>query len=140
LGREALASIGISRGRVPGGQAAGHVASDGRRQRGSATVFSPGAHLVAAFRASLEDVIGQLPMEPEAKEITASLQLLKTLPLTDVTVTGDAMFTQREIYRVIRDDGFDYFFTVKDNQPALKADIALGRGPTSLLRGMVAVA
>ena len=166
LSREALASIGIDRCRVPapsvwcelfqdldvaslervlgewvqGGQAAGHVAIDGKRLRGSATALSPGAHLVAAFSASLEGVIGQLRMEPEANEITTALQLLKTLPLKDVVVTGDAMFTQREICRVIKEGGGDYFFTVKDNQPTLKADIALAFGPASPLCGMVAAA
>jgi DDE_Tnp_1-associated/Transposase DDE domain len=166
LSGEALASIGIDRGRVPApsvwcelfqdldvaslervlgawvhaDQPAGHVAIDGKRLRGSATALSPGAHLVAAFSASLEGVIGQLRMEPEANEITAALQLLKTLPLKDVIVTGDAMFTQREICRVIKEGGGDYFFTVKDNQPALKADIALAFGPTSPLRSMVAAA
>ena len=164
LSQEALASIGIFRGRVPapsvwcelfqeldvaslervlggwvqGEQAAGHVAIDGKRLRGSATALSPGAHLVAAFSASLEGVIGQLRMEPEANEITTALQLLKTLPLKDVIVTGDAMFTQREICRVIREGGGDYFFTVKDNQPALKADIVMAFGPASPLSGMVA--
>ena len=79
-------------------------------------------------------------MEPEASEVTAALQLLKTLPLKDVIVTGDAMFTQREICRVIKDGGGDYFFTVKDNQPTLKADTALAFGPVSPLSGMVAAA
>jgi hypothetical protein len=37
---------------------------------------------------------------------------------------GDAMFTQREICRVIIEGGGEYFFIVKDNQPGLKADIA----------------
>jgi hypothetical protein len=166
LSCETLASIGISRGRIPapsvwcelfqdldvtslerilggwvqGGQSAGHVAIDGKRLRGSATALSPGAHLVAAFSASLEGVIGQLRMEPETNEITAALQLLKTLPLKDVIVTGDAMFTQREICRVIKDGGGDYFFTVKDNQSALKADIALAFGLTSPLGDMDAAA
>jgi hypothetical protein len=44
---------------------------------------------------------------------------------------GDAIFTQREICRVIIDGGGDYFFTVKDNQPTLKSDIALAFGPFS---------
>jgi hypothetical protein len=166
LSGEALASIGIGRSRVPapsvwcelfqdldvaslervlggwvqGGQTAGHVAIDGKRLRGSATALSPGAHLVAAFSVSLEGVIGQLRMEPKANEITAALQLLKTLPLKDVVITGDAMFTQREICRLIKDGGGDYFFTVKDNQPALKSDIALAFGPASPLSGVVAAA
>lgn len=62
--------------------------------------------------------------------------MLKELPLEGAIVTGDAMFTQREICRVIRDRGGDYLFTVKDNQPRLKADIALAFGPDSPLGGM----
>ena len=77
---------------------------------------------------------------PEANEITAALELLRTLPLEGVIITGDAMFTQREICRVIIEAGGDYFFTVKDNQPGLKADIALAFGPDSPLSRMVAAA
>ena len=103
---------------------AGHVAIDGKRLRGSATAQSPGAHLLAAFSASLQGVIGQLRVAPEANEITAALVLLKTLPLKGVIITGDAICTQKAICQLITDGGGDYFFTVKGNQPALKADIA----------------
>ena len=166
LSREALASIGISRERVPapsvwcelfqgldvsaleralgdwvcGGQPAGHVAIDGKRLRGSTTMQLPGVHLLAAFSRSLQGVIGQLRVAPDANEITAALQLLRTLPLAGVVITGDAMFTQKQICRVITDGGGDYFFTVKDNQPALKADIALAFGPVSPLSGIGAAA
>ncbi len=166
LSQEALQAIGISRNRVPtpsawcelfqgldigaleralgnwvrGEQPAGHVAIDGERLRGSATAQTPGVHLLAAFSATLQGVIGQLRVAPEANEITAALQVLKTLPLDGVVITGDAMFTQREICRVIIEGGGDYFFTVKDNQPGLKADIALAFGPDSPLSGMVAAA
>jgi hypothetical protein len=111
LNRETLAAICISRDRVPapsvwdelfqaldvaelerafGGWVAGkatvegHVAIDGKRLRGSATAQSPGTHLLAAFSASLQGVIGQLRVAPEANEITAALELLKTLPLKGV--------------------------------------------------------
>lgn len=163
---DALASIGIRRARVPapsvrcevfkgldvgalervlgnwvrGGQAAGHVAIDGKRLCGSARAQSASVHLLAAFSASLQGVIGQLAVAPDANEITTALQLLKTLPLDGMIITGDAMFTQKEICRVITDGGGDYFFTVKDNQPTLKADIALAFRPISPLRGMVSAA
>jgi len=83
---------------------------------------------------------------PEANEITAALVLLKTLSLDGVIITsafrhagvpptkrqtGDAIFTQKEICRVIIEGGGDYFFTVKANQPTLKADIALAFAPES---------
>ena len=166
LSREALQAIGISRSRVPapsvwcelfqgldigalehalgnwvcGDHPAGHVAVDGKRLRGSATAQTPGVHLLAAFSATLQGVIGQLRVAPEANEITAALQLLKTLPLDGVIITGDAMFTQREICRIVIEGGGDYFFTIKDNQPGLKADIALAFGPDSPRSGMVATA
>ena len=124
------------------------LAIDGKRLRGSATAHSTGVHLLAAFSASLQGVIGQLRVAPEANEITAALQrgrsllrpVLKRLPLEGVIITGDAMFTQKQICRIISDGGGDYFFTVKDNQPALKADIALAFGPDSPLGSMVAAA
>ena len=164
LSRETLETIGIHRGRVPapsvwcelfqqldvtaleralGGwvtgpaPATGHVAIDGKRLRGSATAQAPGTHLLAAFSASLQGVIGQLRVPPESNEITAAMQLLKTLPLKGVVVTGDAIFTQTEICKVIVDGGGDYFFTVKGNQPTLKSDIAEAFRPFSPLRAMV---
>ena len=166
LSPEAFLSIGITRDRVPapsvwcelfqglditaleralghwvsGGQVSGHVAIDGKRLRGSATAQSGGVHLLAAFSTSLQGVIGQLRVAPETNEITAALEMLKTLPLTGVTITGDAIFTQREICQLITERGGNYFFTVKDNQPALKADIALAFGPDSPLCHRVAAA
>ena len=107
------------------------MAIDGKRLRGSATAQAPGTHLLAAFSARLQGVIGQLRVDPDANEITAALILLKTLPLAGVTITGDAIFTQRAICKVIIDGGGDYFFTVKGNQPALQADIAQAFRPFS---------
>ena len=106
LTQEAREAIGISRNRVPapsvwcelfqglditalervlgdwvrGEQPAGHVSIDGKRLRGSAVRQSPGVHLLAAFSAKLQGVIGQLRVAPEANEITAALELLRTLP------------------------------------------------------------
>lgn len=166
LNAQALANLGITRGRVPapsvwcelfqgldvaslevalgdwvrGGRAGGHIAIDGKRLRGSATAQAPGVHLLAAFSDALGGVIGQLRLAPDSNEITAALTLLKTLPLAGSVVTGDAIFTQKEICRVIKDGGGDYFFTVKDNQPALKADIALAFGGNSPLCRMVGTA
>jgi hypothetical protein len=159
LSAAALASIGIERGRVPapsvwcelfqqlnvtaleqalgrwvqGDASPSHVAIDGKRLRGSTVGDGPGVHLLAAFSIRLQGVIGQSRMEPGTNEITAGLALLKTLPLRGVTITGDAIFTQTEYCRLITDEGGDYFFTVKDNQPALKGDIAQAFRPFSPL-------
>ena len=166
LSAQALAGLGITRGRVPapsvwcelfqgldvasleaalggwvrGGGSPGHIAIDGKRLRGSATAQAAGVHLLAAFSETLSGVIGQLQLAPDSNEITAALALLKTLPLAGSIVTGDAIFTQKEICRLIKDGGGDYFFTVKDNQPALKADIALAFGGDSPLCSRIAAA
>jgi hypothetical protein len=50
---------------VRGEQPAGHVAIDGKRLRDSATANSTGVHLLAAFSASLQGVIGQLAVAPD---------------------------------------------------------------------------
>jgi predicted transposase YbfD/YdcC len=46
------------------------------------------------------------------------------VPLAGTIVTGDAMFTHRDVAQTIRDGGGDYLLVVKDNQPELKAAIA----------------
>jgi len=38
-------------------------------------------------------------------------------------ITGDAMFCQRGLCQQIVDQGGDYLFVVKDNQPELRAAI-----------------
>lgn len=151
LSPEAMAAVGITRGRVPAPSvwselfrdldvaslerglgawvrgdtgAGGQVAVDGKRLRGSRSGDRPGLHLLAAFSERLSGVIGQLRVEPGANEITAALQMLKELPLEGTVVSGDAIFAQKAICRTIIAGGGDYFFTVKDNQPALKQDIA----------------
>lgn len=108
-----------------------HIAIDGKRLRGSARAGHDGrqgVHLVAAFADRLSAVIGQLRVAPDTNEITAALALLKSLPLEGTIVTGDAEFCQRAICQSIRDQGGDYLFTVKANQPRLMADIAVAFG------------
>jgi hypothetical protein len=114
-----------------GSEPVGHVAIDGKRLKGSAPAGhdgSEGVHLLAAFASRLGAVIGQLRVPPDANEITAALTLLKGLPLDGAVITGDAVFCQRAICQAIRDGGGHYLFTVKANQPALMADLAVAFG------------
>ncbi len=117
--------------RVRDEPASGYVVIDVKGLSGSAAARAAGAHLLAAFSASLQPVIGQLAVPPDANEITPNLQLLKSLPPDDVVITGDAILKQKEICRVDIDGGGDYVFTVKDNQPLLKAHIAFWPFPFS---------
>ena len=90
-------------------------------------------HVVSAFATRLSVVIGDLVVEPDQNEITAALTLLTNLDLEGMIITGDAIFCQREICRVITDRKGDDLFVVKDNQPELKAAIAESFGDLSPL-------
>ena len=122
LGRYAL------EGREPG-----HIAIDGKTLKGSRRLDGKAIHVLSAFSTELSAVIGDLTVAPDQNEISAALVLLKGLPLQGAIVTGDAIFTQREICRHIRDAQGHYLFVVKENQPALRDGIAEAFGDHSPL-------
>lgn len=121
-------------GRFAAGEAkGGHIAIDGKTLKGSRRLDAAPLHVLSAFATELGAVIGDLTVAPDHNEITAAVVLLKGLPLDGAIITGDAIFTQREICRHIRDRNGHYLFVVKDNQPALKAGIAEAFGDLSPL-------
>lgn len=100
------------------------VALDGKTLRGSANGEAPAAHLLAAYVPAARAVIGQMRVGVKTNEHKAALRLLGVLPpLTGKVVTGDAMFTHRDVAQAILDGGGDYVLVVKDNQAELKAAI-----------------
>ena len=80
-------------------------------------------HLVSAWAARQRIVLGQLATEEKSNEITAIPLLLKHLDLKGALVTMDAMGTQTDIARAIRDGGGDYCMSLKKNWPAVYADV-----------------
>lgn len=132
LDAEALAQ---ALGRFAAGESeGGHIAIDGKTLKGSRRLDAKAIHVLSAFATELSAVIGDLTVEPDQNEIAAALVLLKSLPLDGAVITGDAIFTQREICRHIRDRNGHYLFAVKDNQPGLKRNIAEAFGDLSPLR------
>ena len=111
-----------------------HIASDGKTLKGRRRLDDKAVHVLSAFATELGSVIGDLTIALDQNEITAAMVLLKALPLDGRIITGDSIFTQREICRYSRDSNGHYVFTVKDNQPALKAGIAEAFGDLSPLR------
>ena len=51
--------------------------------------------------------------------------LLGQLELKGKAVTGDALYTQRELSRSILEQDGDYFWVVKDNQPGVREAVSL---------------
>jgi predicted transposase YbfD/YdcC len=65
--------------------------------------------------------LGQLRVDAKTNEHKAALQLLGALPLAGKVVTGDTLFTHRDVAQKIRAGGGDDLLFVKENQPELQA-------------------
>lgn len=81
-------------------------------------------HLVSAWATRQRLVLGQQACEEKSNEITAIPALLERLELTGALVTIDAMGCQSKIAKAIRAKGADYLLALKDNWPALSAEVA----------------
>jgi hypothetical protein len=99
------------------------IALDGKTLKGSRDGEIPGIHLLAAFVPTSAAVLGQIRVDAKTNEHKAALRLLGVLPVAGKVVTGDAMFTHRDVAQKIRDGDGDYLLFVKDNQADLKAAI-----------------
>jgi predicted transposase YbfD/YdcC len=101
------------------------VAIDGktsRRAHNRGKGQSP-LHLVSAWASRQRLVLGQQACAEKSNEITAIPALLERLELTGALVTIDAIGCQTEIAEAIRSRGADYLLALKDNWPALAAEV-----------------
>ena len=73
-------------------------------------------HLVSAWAANNRLTLGQVKVDDKSNEITAVHTLLKLLYLKGCIVTINAMGTQKEIARQIREKEADYVLALKDNR------------------------
>lgn len=100
------------------------IALDGKTLRGSRDA-GRARQLVAALGHHSSVVVNQVEVADKASEIHAVQPLLDPLPLAGRVVTADALHTHEQTARyLVQDKQAHYLFTVKDNQPTLKADIA----------------
>jgi DDE_Tnp_1-associated/Transposase DDE domain len=100
------------------------IAIDGKTARGSRDGGTPGVHLVSAYAPHVKAVLAQLRVDAKTNEHKAALELLGVLKLRGRVVSGDAMFTHRDVCAAVTAGGGDYVLPVKDNQPTLSKDIA----------------
>ena len=64
-------------------------------------------------------VLGQVKVEDHSNEITAIPALLELIDIAGAIITIDAMGTQTEIVRLIRQKKADYVVALKSNHPTL---------------------
>lgn len=107
------------------GHISGVIAIDGKQARRTKDAEQRPLHVVSAFASEARLVIGQLACEQKSNEITAIPKLLEVLEIKGCIVTIDAMGTQTEIAKKIRERGADYILSLKSNQPNLYEDVAL---------------
>lgn len=101
------------------------IAVDGKTICGSKTDSHKAYHVVSAFAAENQLVLGEIVTDEKSNEITAVPELLGALNIEDSIVTADAMSCQKEIVRKIREGKADYVISLKGNHPALLEDISL---------------
>ncbi len=97
---------------------AGTVAVDGKTARGSRQGNKPATHLLAALTGTGQ-TLTQLRVPDKTNEITGFARLLAPYDLAGVTITADALHTQREHIRFLTEKKAHFLLVVKDNQPTL---------------------
>jgi predicted transposase YbfD/YdcC len=109
---------------------------DGKTLRGTIeSGQTRGVHLLAVYGVETGVVLNQVNVLSKENEISAAPKVLAGVELTGKVVTGDAMFTQRDLSGQIVEAGGHYLWRVKDNQPSLRADIERLFGPESVPLG-----
>lgn len=110
-------------GNLPGVTDDGVVAVDGKTSKQGHDANGDPIHMLNVFTHDLSLCLAQFPVtdgkptEPQALR-TGLAELLEHYPFIQI-FTGDALFTQRPLAKVILESGRDFLFTVKDNQPNL---------------------
>ena len=100
------------------------IAIDGKSIRRSldAAAGKAAIHLVSAWCAANQLVLGQIATDAKSNEITAIPELLKLLDITGAVVTIDAAGCQKKIARQIVEQGGHYILQLKGNQGTLHAE------------------
>lgn len=109
---------------LPGAGQSVLVTIDGKTLRSTIPVGETrGQHLLAVYLPEEGLVLMQIEVDRKENEIVVAPQVLQMIDLQGKIVVGDALDTQRAISVQIVQAGGDYCWTVKDNQPTLRAAI-----------------
>jgi len=102
------------------------VSVDGKTVRGARRPDGSQLHLLSAFLQRSGVTVAQREVGAKTNEIPELKPMLQELDLEGRVVTADALHTQKDTARfIVEDKKADFVFTVKDNQPTLREDIAL---------------
>ena len=97
------------------------LAMDGKALKGTRAGGAEGrcAMVLSVYDGQTQRVLVQEPVEIKENEIVAAPQALAQVALKGKIVTGDALHAQRGISAYAVDQGGDYLWPVKENQPTV---------------------
>jgi predicted transposase YbfD/YdcC len=99
------------------------ICIDGKTLRGVQKRSAGNLHMVSMWVQEDQITLGQVKTAEKSNEITAIPALIESLDIRGSTVTIDAMGSQREIARCIREKEAHYILAVKENHPTLLEEI-----------------
>ena len=99
------------------------ISVDGKTVRRSGGQDQKPIHMVSAWAAGQQMVLGQLATDEKSNEITAVPELLEMLDIAGCIITADAMSCQKTIVEKIAGKGAEYVLSLKDNQPTLCTEV-----------------
>jgi predicted transposase YbfD/YdcC len=99
------------------------VALDGKALRRALDADQNTKVIVSAWAQSNRLVLGQLKVDDKSNEITALPRLLRALELSGCIVTVDAMGTQKQIAREIKEADADYVMALKGNHETVHEEV-----------------
>jgi predicted transposase YbfD/YdcC len=100
------------------------LAIDGKTQRGNGNKNQDANHIVSCVDEN-GFCLGEKLVDDKSNEITAIPDLLDNLNIKGHIITTDAMGTQRDIVKKIRQKRADYVLALKGNQGTLHEDVRL---------------
>ena len=102
-----------------------HIIIDGKALRGATEKIKGGntPYVLNAIDAATELVVGQLAISEKTNEITSIPRLLEYLNIQNNVFTIDAIGTQKNIEKMIVENGGHFVLQVKKNHPALYDEI-----------------
>ena len=99
-------------------------AMDGKTVRGMRKKDEEGSeYLLSVYDVKQAKVLSQVEVGRKENEIAKAPQALKSVEISRKVVTADALHTQKRLSAQIVEQGGDYVFPVKENQPMLYNNI-----------------
>jgi len=92
------------------------ISIDGKTLRGSKRQGAENSHLLSAYIHQIGLVLAQVGVDDKTNELGVVEEFLLSLALRGRVLTGDALFTQKNVTETLIEKGGDYVLPVKNNQ------------------------